>query len=139
MTPTALSNVDQVYFAAEITKTQKRAVILCPADFWERAEKDVIYNGGALVFVGSQARDWYNDRMNKQNQQEVIDRARCYESEFLLLVKNRTLSGYKFNEYQQSIMRDFPKGLQTRPELMYESKPFVKGEPSVPFPSPENN
>lgn len=145
MTPTALADVPQVHFGASVTNEGKKAVILCPMDFYERVSEDFVFCAGALVFVGSQARDWYNDKLCwfdtdgrlVDGREEVSKRARAYEAEWLLFIQGLNI-GYEFNEYQQKVLEYSPEGLDSHPELIYDSKPFVVGEPTINVP-PEYN
>lgn len=148
MTPTAMApGIPQVHFAAQVTSdlSEYKAIILVPPDFYERVRKDFIFNAGALVFVGSQGRDWYNQKMAwiengevVDARQQVCDRARAYEAEWLLMIKNLDI-GYEFNEYQQGILEHYPEGLDSRPDLIYDSKPFAPGPPTIPRFNPESN
>lgn len=145
MTPAALAGVPQVHFGAQVSNDRKQGVILVPLDYHERVAQDFIFNAGAMVFVGSQARDWYNDKLAYwedgklvDGRQEVMVRARAYESEWLLMIKGLDL-GYEFNEYQQKILDEYPEGIESRPDLIYNSKPFMVGEPTIEVPHPERN
>jgi len=100
---------------------------------------------GALVYVGSQARDHWNLKLVEQMVREpehkqilvdapgvaigaietdpVMVRARGYESEFLHWVK-RNEPNFEFNDYQRAIMKKYPGGLKSVPaELAYEGRP----------------
>jgi len=139
MVPTALADVPQVHFGAHVSNDEK-AVILCPMDFYESIKKDFIFCAGAMVFVGSQARDWYNDKLAwiddegvHDGREEVANRARAYEAEWLLFIQSLDI-GYEFNEYQQKIVEDSPEGLDSHPELIYDSKFFIAGKPTIERP-----
>jgi len=56
--------------------------------------------------------------------EDVKTRARIYESEFLHLFKDK---GYSYHEYQQKVMEEFPEGWDSRPDLWYDSEPYVEG------------
>jgi hypothetical protein len=147
MIPSSLGAVSDVHFAAEITSEFQKAAIICPMDFAKSVKADVVYSMGAIVYVASQARDYFNGKFVRFHEatgkwldcrREVTERARAYESEFLHTIESMA-TGYAFNDYQQKVMRGFPGGLASRPRLMYESKPFVVGKPLVKVPNPRNN
>lgn len=135
MVPCAIHpNLEQVFFASEIRGGEKKALILVPVNFSERCRQDMIYNLGAMAFVGSQIKDYYNDKLVGHHL-EVMARARATEAEFLLFVKKLGIN-YPFNDYQQKILETFPNGLD---ELWYDSKPFILGTALVKPPDPGNN
>lgn len=126
ITPVAIGpDVVAIHFYAEIPKQgQPVACILCPPKWLHMVEADPIMQFGALVFAGSQARDYYNERLAWDGK-AVHSRSRAYESEFLHCVMEK----YPFtpNDYQKKVMEDFPKGLASlEAKFWYESKPFVE-------------
>jgi hypothetical protein len=147
MIPFSLGPVSEVHFAAEVSSEFQKAVIICPMEFAKRVKVNVIYSMGAIVYVASQARDYYNGKFVRFHEEtgkwldcrkEVTERARAYESEFLHAIECMAI-GYAFNDYQEEVMRQFPGGLASRPRLIYESKPFVAGKPIVNVPNPRDN
>ncbi len=106
-------------------KMGANGIMFAPVDWVAQIKEDAVYQMGALVFVGSQAVDFYNNLMNTHEEaQTVLLRARMYEAEYLRTIR-KTVEGHTFNKYQQGIMKDFPQGIATQPHLFYVSKPFV--------------
>jgi hypothetical protein len=97
------------------------ARVFMPANWVDLVHKDVVYQLGALVYVGSQAVDAYNA---KPLGPDVVTRARAHEAEFLL-TQRRALAGWRPNAYQRHLLRDYPKGLDSPSvvSLLYTSKP----------------
>lgn len=110
-------------FCAYVRGGRHHAVLMVPDNWLEQMKKDPVYETGAIVFVGSQAVDFYNDRVSDGH---VEDRSRGFEAEYLLTVKKLSPS-YKLNDYQVSVLEQCPKGIAT-PSLasvFYEPKPFA--------------
>jgi hypothetical protein len=99
-----------------------QATIFVPYHWQEMIDADWVCQLGAMVYIGSQARDFYNDRLDK----DVLPRAQAYEAEFLLTVKEKVPS-HPFNEWQLEAMKTYPQGLQSENirAALYTSKPFV--------------
>jgi hypothetical protein len=132
MVPTALGDVPMICFAAQ----RDAAIIMVPVDFVERVKTNPVYNFGGLVFTGSQARDYYNRRLKPP--EDVLKRAYAFEAEMMLAC--RKIGTLQPNEYQQKVLNDYPKGLDSLdPALWYESKPFEKGPQSAYMPPPKDN
>jgi len=127
VTPVACGpNVASMHFYVEIPKQGKSvACIMCPPNWMDLVEKDVFMQFGALVSIGSQARDYYNKRMT-DGREAVISRAYALEAEYLHSIQSHPWVGwFKPNDYQQHVMKEYPKGLASlKPGLWYESKPF---------------
>ena len=99
-------------------------VIFAPDNWVSQIQADALYQMGAIVFVGSQAVDFYNGLMStKEEARKVLFRARLYESEYLRTLQG--IEGHSFNPYQQAILHEYPEGLASAPSLVYTSKPFV--------------
>jgi len=135
ITPCAVGNVSTVCFGAEVINVanpeQERASIFVPMDFVQRCQENIVFQMGAMVFAISQARDFWNNKLAWVVEGRLIDgredvktRARIYESEFLHLFKDK---GYSYHEYQQKVMEEFPEGWDSRPDLWYDSEPYVEG------------
>ena len=92
------------------------AMLMLPIDYAQRYQKDPIFVLGGIVFAGSQVRDFYNGKIGQDNGKEIVARGKMYEAEFLMFA-----APHSFNKYQQSLLEMFPKGLATRPELLYDS------------------
>jgi hypothetical protein len=80
---------------------------------------------GAVVFVGSQAVDYYNGKLTYEAHKNVLSRAYAYEAEYLLTIL--TMGCQTMTEYQKGVLKRFGEGLRSKEvrPLLYTSKPFV--------------
>lgn len=108
------------FVCAGKTKDELMGLILIPENYRKQFERDPLFILGGIVFVGSQTRDFYNGKINVENPKETADRARMYEAEYLLYIQQL---GRPLNDYQLDVVAAFPKGLETRPELLYTPQP----------------
>lgn len=114
--------VPTITIASIVSKTNgMRNMILIPHDWLEKVEQNCVYQLGAMVFVGSQATDLFNERLGDVASGDLVRRARAYESEFLHTVQ-KTVPEFVPNDYQKSVMSDFPNGLPR--DLVYTRKPI---------------
>jgi hypothetical protein len=99
-----------------------RGVIALPENWGERFHEDPIRETGALVFVGSQAVDLYNGKLDAS----VAFRGHAFEADYLLTVKE-IAPLYELNDYQKKVLAQFPQGVKSPAALglLYESKPFI--------------
>ena len=101
-----------------------QARIFVPDDYVEMVQKDGVHQLGALVFVGSQVVDFWNDKIVPQT--IMIKRAFAYEAEFLHAFDRMSRDvnlGWKPNEYQKKVMHDYPHGIGSQGVFLYEYKP----------------
>lgn len=104
----------------------RQPAIFAPINWLDMIEKDHVYQMGALVFIGSQAVDYYNNRL--LNDPAVArQRAYIYEAEYSHTVKNLT-PDWQPNANQNRMMKEYPAGLKTPAieGLIYKSRPFSK-------------
>ncbi len=120
--PLALGpNVPTLSFA----KMGPNGIIFVPEDWVAQISRNPVHQMAAVVFVGSQAVDCYNDLIKtREEARQILRRARLYEAEYLLTLR-QVAKDYKLNDYQESVLKEFPKGLASVPSLVYVSKPFV--------------
>jgi len=107
------------------TADTARGVLLVPPAWSEMCVQDPILQIGALVFCGSQAIDFYNNKIRDEATGRLAERrALAYEAEFLLTVKT-TQPGWKPTEYQKKVMAEFPQGLDSPGvrDMLYKSIP----------------
>ena len=97
-----------------------QARIFVPDNYLKMIKEDGCHQLGALVFTGSQAVDFWNDKILPQD--DLIKRASAYEAEFLMTF-GREFPGWKTNVYQKKLLADFPQGLDTPGVSLYEHKP----------------
>ena len=104
----------------------RQPAIFAPINWLDMIEKDHVYQMGALVFIGSQAVDYHNNRL--LNDPAVArQRSYVYEAEYCHTVKNLTPS-WQPNANQEHMMKEYPAGLKTPAikELIYQPRPFSK-------------
>lgn len=97
-------------------------MVLLPANWPLMMTRDPLMQVGAMVFVGSQARDFYRGLIRTEADSETIRRrAHGYEAEYLktLYTLNPALV---LNNYQKGVVAEFPNGLPT--DLAYDSGEF---------------
>ncbi len=107
---------------------ETKGIIFVPHNWPTMVREDPVYQLGALVFVGSQAVDYYNERLTTPKEAEAAKkRARAHEAEYLLAIRGISPE-IPFNEWQRSVLYEYPQGLKTPSivPLLYKSKPFVK-------------
>jgi hypothetical protein len=88
-------------------------------------QKNAIYQLGALVFVGSQAVDYYNGKIWSEFE-KAKNRARAYEAEYLMTLKE-AVPDLTLNEWQQDVLGAFPEGIRSAAikPMLYKRKAFV--------------
>lgn len=129
ITPIALGpQVPSISLAVFGSPALPQAAIFLPHNWLDDVKADPVLQMGALVFVGSQALDFYNQKVGRAPAQgpESVRRARAYEAEYLLTVKKMGPQT-KFNDYQKKVLDDFPEGILTPAirDLLYQSREFV--------------
>lgn len=108
-------------FWTERISGQKKGVVMCHPAWHQAAMQNIIMQAGGVVYIASQARDYYNDKF--EDRTAMLHRASAFEADFLLTLKDTDV--FRQTVYQQGVMKNFPEGLRSlRQELWYESKPF---------------
>jgi len=106
-----------------------QARIFMPDDYLEMVTKDPFYQLGGLVYIGSQAVDFWNGKITRsQPDGGVFRRAHAYEAEFLHSLAKET-PWWHPNKWQKRAMKDFPKGLDSPGVHLYEYKRVPPSEP----------
>ena len=126
ITPVALGpEVPSLSLAVMGSKLAAQAIILTPHNWIDMVKADPLLQMGALVYVGSQAVDFYNGKTVEDPKTTVL-RSKAFEAEFLLTLNN-VIPNLVFDTYQQSVVDEMPLGLSTPSvlPLLYTSKPFV--------------
>jgi hypothetical protein len=111
-------------FAVVRVKGNLEARFFVPDDYIKLFDEDPMHQIGALVFTGSQAVDFWNDRIFPQG--EVIARAHAYEAEYLHTLVRDLADNWKPNDYQKKLMTHYPQGLDTPGVSLYEHKPVPR-------------
>jgi hypothetical protein len=127
ITPVAMGpQVQSLSIACTRRLGMTQAIIFMPHHWLAMIKADPIYQLGALVYVGSQAVDFYNGKLY-ESPQESENRARAHEAEFLLTHIVIATSTPPMNDYQKGVLEEYPLGINTPAirHLLYTSKPFV--------------
>ena len=86
--------------------------ILIPIDWIQRLHAKPFFEFGAMVYVGSQARDYHDGLITSTEGSEMAkQRAKAYEAEYLLMVQKDS-PDCEFNQYQKDILKEFPRGVK---------------------------
>ncbi len=130
ITPTAITEVHQMYFFAEVYATKSIGLVLCPENWCETLKSNPHYQMGAMVFCASQARDYWNHKY-PDLEGTNMNRAKAYESELLhWFAKNA--ESFQPNDYQQIIMECFPQGISAT-NLQYSGRGYDGVFPPYPY------
>jgi len=105
-------NVPSLSMGVLGNEANQRAYIFAPHAWLEEAKADPILQMGAVVFVISQAVDYHNQRLVR-DQEGTVKRARAHEAEYLLTVDRLYPEHAPFNQYQQELLKALPEGLNT--------------------------
>jgi hypothetical protein len=139
MTPVALTDQVPTLSFASLGRREGSGIkglnpaVLVPMNWHEMCNENPIYQLGAVVFVGSQIRDYYNEKIFER---EVVARSFAYEAEYLITMRE-IIGELKTNAYQDKVLKNYPAGLASLPPgVQYQSKPWVKGETSGAFTPP---
>lgn len=99
-----------------------QGVVLIPWEWPKMVEEDPFMQLGAILFVGAQIVDFYNDRLFEGRR--GYRRHQAYEAEMLHTFKG-WLPGWTPNAYQCQILKNFPDGLDTKDVELYVYKAYV--------------
>jgi len=122
VTPVALSDAHLfgLHFYCEVHGDTRAAAVIVPYQWIELIKKNPILQCGGLVFIASQAQDYYNDKFGKNDMQR---RAMGNEAEFLKTALQIEPS-YKLNDYQRQVLETVVPH-----ELQYDPKPWNPDTP----------
>lgn len=129
--PSAMGGVPTVSFLAEVRQGKSVGMVICPIDWLERIQQDPYYQMGALIYVASQAKDYWNHKFVPGSKKEILARAYSCEAEFLHFLKTTDPVGFVPNPYQQKIMDEYPNGIASEPS-QYDGREYDGVFP--PFP-----
>lgn len=126
ITPVCLGlPVPTMTFIVAGTVEAPQAMIAAPKVWVNMLRKDPLTQLGALVFVCSQAVDYYHDRLTIDHD-NIRLRAHAYEADYLNTVRQLAPS-WELNDYQLGVLREFPEGLATPKanRTLYCIRPFI--------------
>ena len=102
-----------------------QAIVLIPKQWPQMVEDDPFMQLGAILFVGAQVVDFYNDRLF--DDKGARRRWHAYEAELLRTLKT-SLPRWKPNEYQCEVLANFPDGLDSKDVDLYPFKPYAPSQ-----------
>lgn len=98
-------------------KKGNHGVLLAPDNWMDMWVDNPFIQFGSVINIGSQIVDFYNNRLNKYDlPNEIERRARSYEAEY---IKHLSIN---LNTYQINILKEFPFGFDHK--LLYDLKPI---------------
>jgi hypothetical protein len=102
----------------------RQGIILIPPLWLQIVTQEPLMGVGSIIFTGSQAVDYYNDRLSTEGSKLLLERAYSYEAEFLKAFRQLL----PLNDYQKAVLRDYPEGFDVE-KYGYNYRP-VAPEPS---------
>lgn len=113
--------VPTISFIAAGSSDSLRAYIFMPFNYAQIFKNNATSQFGALVYIGSQCRDFYNGQFSPLNSQDVETRALAYEAEYFRTLA--TLGPVVLDDYAKKVLDRFPEGIKSLdPALSYEPK-----------------
>ena len=95
-----------------------QGLVLIPKNWPQMVEEDPIMQSGALLFIGAQIVDFYNDRL--VGDPSARARWEAYEAELL----HSLGPDWAPNEYQRDLLKLYPDGLDTPGVDLYAFKAY---------------
>jgi hypothetical protein len=114
-------DVPSLTFTVMRYKGLDQGLVLIPKGWPTMVEDDPFMQLGAILFVGAQVVDFYNDRLVGDSGAQR--RWQAYEAELLRTLK-QTLPRWEPNAYQQEILDRYPDGIDSPGVDLYPYKPY---------------
>lgn len=121
-------DVPSLGFTVMKAKEMHQAIILMPKTWPKMVTDDPFMQLGAILFVGAQAVDFYNDRLF--GDPGARRRWHAYEAE-LLRTLVELLPNWQPNAYQREALARFPEGLDSKDVPLYPFKPYTPAQGST--------
>ena len=99
-----------------------QGVVLLPKDWPKMVADDPFMQLGAILFVGAQVVDFYNDRL--LGDLTARPRWEAYEAELLRTLVRILPMSWTPNTYQREVLRRYPDGLDTAGVELYTVPPY---------------
>lgn len=111
-----ISIIERPVKAAVFTVTSlPQAYVVLPSNLAELLQSDMTTQLGTLVFIGSQAIDYVQERfLTETNSSDT--RAKSYEAEFLMCARGNA-AFWEPNSYQLDLLQKFPEGVSSQEAL----------------------
>lgn len=104
--------------------TVDQGLVLIPKNWPEMVDEDRFMQLGAILFVGTQVVDFYNDRLI--GDLTAGPRWEAHEAELLRTLARILPMSWQPNEYQRGVLRRYPDGLDSPGVVLY---PYRSYEP----------
>lgn len=121
-------DVPSLGFTVMKVKEMHQSIILLPKTWPQMVEDDPFMQLGAILFVGAQAVDFYNDRLFRET--GARRRWHAYEAE-LYRTLGTLLPSWTPNAYQLETLARFPDGLDSKDVPLYPYKPYTPAQGSA--------
>ena len=119
------ADVPSLTFTVMQREEMHQGIVLIPAEWPQMTADDPFMQLGAILFVGAQIVDFYNDRLIGDKGSE--QRWRAYEAELLRTLKT-TLTRWQPNAYQREVLARCPEGLDSKGVELYPLKPYTPSQ-----------
>ncbi len=117
-------------FLATVQDGKDSGMFILPRTFVDRVREDIVMQTGAVVYMGSQARDFYTGHI-RDSKTDIQARALAFEADTLLTLQNMAKMEHQpmqLNQYQQQVLAQFPQGLRSLDErLNYPTPTHIEG------------
>ena len=114
-------DVPSLSFTVMRLKGLEQAIVLVPKRWPDMVKADPLMQLGAILFVGVQAVDFYNDRLI--GDASARRRWEAYEAELLRTLR-ALVPSWKPNEYQQEVLARCPDGLDGKDVGLYSFRAY---------------
>jgi hypothetical protein len=122
-------DVPSLSFTVMKYKGVLQGIVFFPKNWPDLIKADSFMQLGAILYVGAQIVDYYNDRLI--GDPTAPGRWEAYEAEYLRVLGQLIPNGWQPNEYQRDIMKKYPDGLDSPGVTLYDYKGYVPAEGSA--------
>ena len=133
VTPVAMTDgVSTLGFYCEKRNGNSLGVVFMPTLWSDMLRETPFVQMGAMVFVASQAKDYWNNKFGVDDKQIILDRACAFEAEFLHYLLCQTDRKFEPTDYQKQILSKFPDGIASCSSV-YEGRCYDGNFPPFPI------
>lgn len=107
-----------IVFSIATGEKRQRPLIIMPKNLIDQTRKDVIFQLGEISYIASQCRDYYTERLTREDDEIIMGRSRAFEAETLWTLQQMAFTEgilLRWNDFQQHTMKEFPTGLSSLP------------------------
>ncbi|GIW63754.1 MAG: hypothetical protein KatS3mg091_556 [Patescibacteria group bacterium] len=120
-------NFPSVSFAVLGNNIEQQPILIIPRDFIIKVAEDPVFQLGMIVYMASQARDFYTGKIKEGSSDILTRRARAWEAQALLTLEEMAQKEgvqLTLNKYQLEILQENPNGLSSLPPELNYSTPI---------------